>query len=183
LSELDEAWASALAEAEARARAAGRADISDYLALRGSNDLIRNTACDWLLGLFVLAAGKANRAGAAIAISNDAAHRFKVGNASMVGPRLCLSKGERLLTVELGWPRAPRDGFISGGGLACGNIKHRGIKTANEALRLISTSAAPSWLTGRDLETSRDAREFHAADAGSHLTLLLGDFRQLKTQS
>jgi hypothetical protein len=41
LSELDEAWTIALAEAEARARAAGRADISDYLALRGSNDLIR----------------------------------------------------------------------------------------------------------------------------------------------
>ena len=46
VSELDETWAAALAEAEGRARAAGRSDLSEYLALRSSNDLLRKTACD-----------------------------------------------------------------------------------------------------------------------------------------
>ena len=41
MSELDEAWALGIAEAEARARATGRADIAEYLALRSSNDLMR----------------------------------------------------------------------------------------------------------------------------------------------
>ncbi|HEX9629738.1 MAG TPA: hypothetical protein VF961_06950, partial [Pyrinomonadaceae bacterium] len=60
--ELDETWAAALAEAEAQARAAGRVDISEYLALRKSNDLLRKTACDWLLATFQNVAGEMNRA-------------------------------------------------------------------------------------------------------------------------
>ena len=92
MSELEEAWAVGLAEAEASARAAGRTDIADYLALRSSNDLIRKIAGDWLLTMFTTAAGEANRAGAAIQISTNAAHRFKVGNASMVGTRLSLGR-------------------------------------------------------------------------------------------
>ena len=110
MSELDEAWALALAKAEAHARAAGRTDISEYLVLRSSNDLIRKTASKWLLGMFATAAGEANRAGASIKISTEAAHRFKIGNASMVGSRLSLGSGVRMLLVEVGWPRLPHDG-------------------------------------------------------------------------
>jgi len=47
VSELDEAWALALAEAEQRARVAGRHDLAEYLALRNSNDLLRKTGIDW----------------------------------------------------------------------------------------------------------------------------------------
>src|SRR5437879_12504032 len=88
VSELDEAWALALAEAEKSARSAGRTDISSYLALRTSNDLLRKTGRDWLQETFTSVAGEANRAGAGIQISKDDGHRFKVGNASMVGSRL-----------------------------------------------------------------------------------------------
>src|SRR2546422_9990375 len=112
VSELDEAWTLALAEAEARARAAGRKDISEYLALRSSNDLIRKIASDWLLRMFAAIAGAANRAGASIQISKEDAHRFRVGQASMVGSRLSLRNGVRMVSVETGWPRTPRDGFI-----------------------------------------------------------------------
>src|SRR6185295_15682656 len=119
VSELEEAWTAGLAEAEARARAQGRADIADYLALRSSNDLIRRIAGDWLMNMFVTVAGEANRAGAAIQISTETSHRFKVGNASMVGTLLSLGSGVRRVLVEIGWPRTPRDGFIRGGGLAC----------------------------------------------------------------
>jgi hypothetical protein len=178
VSELEEAWALALAEAERRARAAGRTDISEYLALRNSNDMIRKIAGDWLLGIFTAAAGAANRAGAAIQISTEAGHRFRVGNASMVGSRLNLGSGVRLLSVEMGWPRAPRDGFIRGGGLACGYVKHRGIKSATEELRLVlGASGTPTWIVAGQ-HASPDAHprkphELHEVNVKKHVALLL----------
>jgi len=176
VSELDETWAFGLAEAEARARAAGRTDISEYLALRRSNDLIRKIGSDWLVGIFAAAAGEANRAGAAIKISTEDAHRFKVGHAGMVGSRLSLGSGVRMLIVEVGWPRVPRDGFIRGGGLACGNIKHRGIKSANEELRLVlSPSGTPRWIVEGKRGTPAEAHELHEADVRNHLAMLLDD--------
>ena len=182
MSELDEVWTLALAEAEARARAQGRTDIAAYLALRNSNDLIRSIAGDWLLTMFATAAGQANRAGAAIQISTEDAHRFKVGNASMVGKRLSLGSGVRMLLVEVGWPRTPRDGFIRGGGLACGNIKHVGIKAANEELRLVlDATGTPRWiLTGKpgshlEPDQTHKSRELREANVKAHLAVLLGD--------
>jgi hypothetical protein len=50
MSELEEAWEIALAEAKHRARGAGRADVANYLDLRSKNDLLRRTAIDWLIG-------------------------------------------------------------------------------------------------------------------------------------
>ncbi|HEY2974919.1 MAG TPA: hypothetical protein VGJ48_20560 [Pyrinomonadaceae bacterium] len=178
MSELDEAWAVALADAEARARAAGRTDVSEYLALRSSNDLIRKTASKWLLGMFAAAAGEANRAGGSINISTDDAHRFKVGNASMVGSRVSLGSGMRMLLVEVGWPRLPRDGFIRGGGLACGNIKHLGIKPADEELRLVlSSNGTPIWVVGKHGSPGKH-QELHEANVRKHIAILLDDSRK-----
>ncbi len=180
MSELEEAWAVGLAEAEDRARANGRADIADYLALRSSNDLIRKVAGDWLLGMFTTAAGDANRAGAAIQISTDDSHRFKVGNASMVGPRLSLARGVRRLLVEVGWPRTPRDGFIRGGGLACGQIKHLGIKPANNELRLVlNASGTPVWIV---IGKTDEPFELHESNVKEHLAILLDDSRGSRTR-
>ncbi len=187
MSELEEAWALALAEAERRARAAGRTDISEYLALRSSNDLIRKIAGEWLLGIFAAAAGAANRTGAAIQIFTDEGHRFGAGNASMVGRRLSLANGVRLLSVEVGWPRAPRDGFIRGGGLACGNIHHRGIKSATEELRLVlNANDTPIWIVEgkrasrnhpgerpHEIHGLHESHEFHEANVKKHVALLL----------
>ncbi|MEP6568748.1 MAG: hypothetical protein ABJC10_03155 [Acidobacteriota bacterium] len=180
MSELEEVWAMGLAEAEARARTQGRTDVAEYLALRNSNDLIRRIACDWLLTMFTTGAGEANRAGAAIQISREDAHRFKAGNASMVGVCLSLTSGVRKLLVEIGWPRTPRDGFIRGGGLACGNIKHVGIKPANEELRLVlNATSTPSWIvTGKH----EDPRELHELNLKDHLAILLDDSRNPRTR-
>lgn len=184
MSELEEAWAIGLAEAEARARAQGHTDIADYLALRSSNDLIRRIAGNWLLTLFTTIAGDANRAGAAIQISTDDAHRFKIGNATMAGSLLRLSNGVRKLLIELGWPRTPRDGFIRGGGLACGNIRHVGIKPANEELRLvIDASGVPSWIIITESSArieSRDLPRVHEVNAKRHIAILL-DSQTLRT--
>jgi hypothetical protein len=170
MSELEQAWAAALAEAEARARAAGRTDISEYLALRTSNDLLRNTGRDWLLETFRNIAGEANRQGGSIQLSTDDAHRFKVENATMVGSRLVLSSGVRKIHVETGWPRTPRDGFIRGGGLACAHINHVGFKSASEQLRLIlEPSGSPQWIVTR---RSEQHEEFHESDVRRHISIL-----------
>jgi hypothetical protein len=177
LSELDEAWALGLAEAERKARATGRTDIAEYLALRNSNDLIRQIARDWLLEMFTAAAGKANRDGAAIQLSREDAHRFKVGNARMVGSSLSLSCGVRRLIVEVGWPRTPSDGFIQGGGLARGHLKHVGIQTASEELRLILNAAGtPGWLVH---SKHNQPRELHESDVKDHVAILLDHAKHL----
>jgi len=146
MTELDEAWDLALADAKARARASGRRDIADYLDLRRQNDLLRRTATDWLIDRAVLVAGKANRAGAAIQIEQDDTHRFARGNATMVGKRVTLRQGVRAMTIESGWPRTPRDGIVRGGGLASANIKHFGRPRANAELLLMrAANGSPRW--------------------------------------
>ena len=173
MSELDEAWALGLAQAEARARAEGRTDIADYLALRTSNDLIDESPRSGSWTLFKTAAGEANRDGAAIQVAAADSHRFKVGNAFMVGRRVEFTRGVRVLQVEVGWPRTPSDGFIRGGGLASANIKHVGIKPANDELRLILNAAGtPSWMV--QLKHG-ERRELHEADVRKHVAVLLGD--------
>ena len=151
MTELDEAWELALAEATQRARASGRADIARYLDLRRRNDLLRSAATDWLHGAVLALAADANRAGAAIQIERHEDHRFKRGSATMVGRQLVLKKGVRALTIESGWPRAPRDGVVRGNGLACANIKHLGRPRLNVELLLKSSAkGSPQWLIVTD---------------------------------
>jgi hypothetical protein len=147
LSELDEQWTLALAEAERRARASGRSDVADYLSLRSANDLARSTGIEWLLATFQACAGEANRAGHSIQITHRDAHRFAVGNATMVGRLLNFNLGVRKLMIEAGWPRMPRDGFVRGGGLASAHIRHFGRRASDEELLLVrARDGAPAWL-------------------------------------
>lgn len=147
MSELDEAWALALAEAESRARAAGRGDIAEYLALRASNDLLRSTGIEWLVSTLTLMAGEANRRGASVSIQKNDTHRFSVGSATMVGPRVTFCSGVRKLTIEAGWPRTPRDGIVRGSGLACARVSHYGKRSQDEELLLVrSSNGTPEWL-------------------------------------
>jgi len=169
MSELDEAWAAALSEAEHRARLAGRNDVVEYLSLKNSNDLLRKAGVDWLIAGFTTLAGDANRAGASIQIANKADHRFAAGSSTMVGHLLTLSSGVRTLYVEAGWPRVPRDGFVRGGGLACANIRHLGIRQAGEELLLTKTkTGAPAWKS-----VSNKQLCLHEADMRHHIAILL----------
>ncbi len=169
MSELDEAWAAALSEAERRAKLAGRKDVAEYLSLKNSNDLLRKAGVDWLLAEFTSLAAEANRAGASIQSAKQEGHRFRTGSSTMVGHLLTFTNGVRTLFVEAGWPRTPRDGFVHGGGLAHANIRHLGIKTANEALLLVkSNTGAPAWKS-----ISRKHTFLHGSDMRRHLTILL----------
>ena len=170
MSELDEAWAAALREAEHKARLAGRRDVAEYLSLKNSNDLLRQAGIDWLLESFTTLAGQANRRGASIQISNVAGHRFKVATSTMVGRLLTLTNGVRTLYVEAGWPRVPRDGIVRGGGLACANIRHLGIKAASEVLHLLkSNNGTPAW----SVTSTRGKRSLLEADVREHIEILI----------
>jgi hypothetical protein len=131
--------------AEARGRAGG--DVAEYLEVRAANDRLREGAVAWLLDLFTAAAGELNRAGAGVQLSRADAHRFRVGAATMVGTRLVLSRGVRSLTVEAGWPRAPRDGIVRRGGLACARVSHFGAPSSDEELLLLPAAdgGEPCW--------------------------------------
>lgn len=173
MSELDEAWAAALLEAERQARLAGRKDIADYLSLRNSNDLLRKAGVDWLIAEFTILAGDANRAGASIQIATQEGHRFRTGNSTMVGHQLTLKNGVRTLFIEAGWPRTPRDGFVRGGGLACASIRHLGIRAANDEFLLTkSQNGAPAW------RSSASKHGLHEADIRRHLKILLDLHKQ-----
>jgi len=169
MSELDEAWAAALSEAEQKARVAGRGDVAEYLSLRNSNDLLRTAGIQWLIESFATAAGEANRAGAGIRIARTEGHRFRTGTSTMVGQLVTLSNGVRTLFVEAGWPRVPRDGIVRGGGLASANIRHLGIRAASEELLLAKTSSgAPGWKS-----ITNNRRHLHESDIQRHIAILL----------
>ncbi|HKR60264.1 MAG TPA: hypothetical protein VJS64_11070 [Pyrinomonadaceae bacterium] len=171
MSELDEAWALALAEAEARARLAGHVDIAAYLSLRNTNDLLRSTGIGWLLSCFENLAAEANRHGAGIQIVKEDHHRFQSENATMVGRLLTLKSGLRQLFVEAGWPRTPRDGIVRGGGLARANLRHFGLPSQSQELLLVLTSAgAPHWITTKH---SGSQAEIHESHLRTHINTLL----------
>jgi hypothetical protein len=177
LSELEAEWARRLAEAEARARHAGRSDVADYLALRALNDVARNVGIEWLLAAFTEHAGEANRTAtdASISVEHRDAHRFRVGNSQMVGRRLTLVAGVRSLTVEAGWPRTPRDGIVRGGGLAAARISHFGRRRDDDELLLVQNAAgdatAPCWFI-LDADGARRAA-FKEARVSQHVARLL----------
>lgn len=164
-------------EAEQRARSAGRGDVADYLLLRASNDAARSVGCAWLVETFQTIAGEANRAGSSLTVSAEDAHRFRVGNSTMVGRRLTLRAGVRSVTVEAGWPRAPRDGVVRGNGLARARVSHFGDRAAGEELLLVrSADGTPCWLAleGEEAYAPSSRQSFSEARARAHVARLLG---------
>jgi hypothetical protein len=142
----------------------------DYLSLRAANDELRERGVSGLIDALTAFAGEANRRGAAITVARTDAHRFRVGNSTMVGPRLVLSLGVRSLTVETGWPRLPRDGVVRGGGLACARLTHFGAPSAGEELLLVlDEEGAPLWLKTED---GRRRDEFLEDSLRRHVTKL-----------
>jgi hypothetical protein len=173
MSELEEAWEKALAQAKLRARSAGRADIAGYLDLRTRNDLLRRTAIDWLATMLISLAGEANRRGAGIQIERQDSHTFRRDSATMVGSQLTLRRGVRALLFESGWPRKPGDGFVSGDGLACANLKHFGRSRSNAELLLArSANGQPTWLI---IDTHQRRLSLTEAHVREHLSILLSE--------
>jgi hypothetical protein len=176
MSELETEWSQLLAEAERRAREHGRGDIVEYLNLRTLNDEARRIGIEWLLNAFASLAGEVNRAGAAIRVERTESHRFRVGASTMVGTLLTLRAGLRAMMIEAGWPRAPQDGIVRGGGLASARINHFGNRTAGAELLLMrgtERSAPPQWFIIDDEDVKTRRRPLFERDARRHLARLL----------
>ena len=157
----------------AGAHATGGGPLLNYLSLRAANDQLRERGVGALFEVFTALAGEANRRGAAVTLSRAEPHRFRVGNSTMVGTRLTLARGVRSLTVEAGWPRAPRDGIVRGGGLACARVTHFGAPAAGEDLLLVlDVGGTPVWVAPAE---GGAHRELTPERVCRHVLKLLGD--------
>lgn len=171
VSGFDEDYESRMAEAQTRARARGRGDVVEYLSLRAANDSVRTRGVEWLLDTFMIAAGELNRAGAGLTLARTDSHRFRVGNSTMVGARLTLSRGLRSLTIEAGWPRAPRDGIVRGGGLASARAGHFGDRKSDEEFLLVPAGLEDArWLV---VDNKGIRTELHEERLRAHVARLL----------
>ena len=160
MNELDEAWSQMLAAATANARSSGRGDVAEYLALKQSNDLVRQTGVDWLFNAFIEIASEANRQNPHIIIEREEPHEFELNRARMAGSLLRVRSGVRSLTVEAGWTRTPAHGFMRGGALAAARIRHFGRPKADIDLMLVKNEEVPGWqcATGENFD-SKSLRE------------------------
>ena len=166
MNELDEAWAQMLAGAIENAKASGRGDVADFLALKQSNDALRQTAVDWLFNSFIEIASEANRRNALVVIEREEPHEFPFNNAQMAGSLVRIRFGVRSMIVEAGWTRLPSHGFMRGGALAAARIKHFGMPEADDELVLVRSEEIPAW-------NSADGSRFGSQKLFEHIRLLL----------
>jgi len=171
MNELEQVWAQKLDEARAKAQTTGRADVAEYLNLRATNDLIRQTSVNWLLESLLEIAAEAIRGVVNITIETEHQHRFQFGNSNLAGSLVRLSQGVRCLTVEAGWTRAPADGFMRGGALAVARIAHFGMSKHNVELLLIQSDDSLNWFAV-DNDGKRDL--FNAKNLQRHFQILTG---------
>jgi hypothetical protein len=170
-------WAQMLAERGDRARAAGHHALADFIALKASNDEIRQRAVAWLLGSLVELAAHANRRNIPIEIDREEPHSFADSGANMVGVKASFRHGIRCLSVEAGWTRTPGDGFMRGGALAVAHLRHFGLKRHSVDLALRKDGDLPQWFA---VGTDGHAAAISDADLRRHISILIdhpnGDF-------
>jgi len=170
VSEIDDIWAEMLDKrGRDQAPAQGRV-MADFIALKATNDQVRQRAVDWLLGQFTEMAGVANRHNIPIEIERSDTHNFSAYGANMVGIKTNLRHGIRCLTIEAGWTRMPRDGFMRGGALAVARISHFGIKRHGADLALLKTGEVPAW---HEIDRENVARPIELTDLRRHMAVLI----------
>ena len=99
----------------------------------------------WLFDSAIEIAAEVNRDHTALTIERQEPHSFAFSGANMVGSLVRFRQGLRCLSIEAGWTRTPKDGFMRGGALAHARFVHFGLPGENEELFLVITSGAPQW--------------------------------------
>lgn len=171
MNELEEVWAQTLNAALAKAQASGNRDVAEYLALKATNDMIRQTSVKWLFDSLLEIAAFENRNDSRIVIENNNSHQFAFKNANLVGASLSFRQGVRCLSVEAGWTRTPADGFMRGGALAVARILHFGISKHNSELSLVMENNSPNWFS-IDADGKREI--FDSRNLNEHFQVFLG---------
>lgn len=147
MDELSEVWEELIAAAAKNPQAVNQEGLAEFLAVKTANDAIRDSAVRWLLDTMRTAAEHANRKNVRIEIETEDAHRFSIGAMHLGGSLLRFRQGIRCMTVEAGWTRTPRDGFMRAGALALARITHFGIARHNAELHLLKYEDRPQWFT------------------------------------
>ena len=155
------------------ARASGRDDIADYLALKAANDSVRQREIDALFKAFIGVALSAENVERNVTVERESPHSFELDAAKMKGSLLRMARGLRCLTLEAGWTRGPGDGFMRHGALAVARITHFGIPEKNAGLMLRPHGDAHSWFEIRNDVISKIP--FKPEDVVSHLAIFLSD--------
>ena len=171
MNELDEVWARKLSEARLKAQTSGSVDVAEYLALKATNDMIRQTSVNWLSESLLEIVNQSNQGGSRITIETENPYRFAFRNAHLVGSLISFRQGVRCLTVETGWTRTPADGFMRGGALAAARILHFGISKHNAELVLVLEKNTPSWFSV-DIAGKREL--FDAKNLQRHFQVFIG---------
>lgn len=165
----NELWDDLPAEMIDFVRTLARHDLAGVIALKASNDEIRNRAVEWLIGIFSELAGQLNRRNIPIEIERQEPHSFPAFKANMVGVKVNFRYGIRCLTVEAGWTRLPSDGFMRGGALAVAHISHFGLKRHSTDLALLKIDDRPQW---HSIDSNNVARPAEVTDLARHLAIL-----------
>lgn len=171
MGELGNTWTRDLEESIRRVKAAGRFEVADYLSLKASNDAVRTRSVKWLFDTVTAIVEAFNGHGAGIEIKSADKHLFRLGKSHLRGTILELRKGLRCLTIEAGWTRLPRDGFMRGGALACARISHFGFPKNEERLELLRFENAPYWFS---VEDKKQRVSFTAQSLKKHFEVFLG---------
>lgn len=171
VNELDEIWTEMIEKAIADARKNDRHDVAAYLTLKATNDLIRSTSVRWLFDSLVEIVARHNRGIANVQIEKENPHNFAFGQANMVGSMLRLRLGLRCLTLEAGWTRTPKDGFMTGGALAVAQITHFGIREKNASLVLLREDDLPQWFS---VDRSDKKQVFDSRHLQKHFQIFKG---------
>jgi hypothetical protein len=144
--------------------------VADFIALKATNDEIRQRAVDGLIASFTELAAHANRHNVPIEIDRKEPHNFAAYGANMVGIKTSFRHGIRCLSVEAGWTRLPGDGFMRGGALAVAHVRHFGLKQHGMDLALLKTDERPAWF---EIDSDNTARPVKLESFIRHMSLLI----------
>lgn len=173
MSDFEDLVASKIVDAIENARASGRDDIADYLALKAANDSVRQREMDELFRAFIGIALSAENVARNVQVERESPHSFLYRDANMKGSLLRITRGLRSLTVEAGWTRAPGDGFMRLGAMAVARLMHYGMPDKNAVLVLKRNGNEHSWFELINDKVATVA--FRPQDIQRHFEIFLND--------
>ena len=173
MNDFEQLLAAKFEDAIDNARASGRDDIADYLALKAANDAVRQRETDDLFKAFISLALTAENVARNVLVEREAPHDFLYRDANMKGALVRMTRGVRSLTVEAGWTRAPGDGFMRLGAMVVARISHFGIPEKNVVLMLRQHGDGYSWHEQKESEVAKTP--FGPEEVERHLSIFLSD--------
>jgi hypothetical protein len=170
VAEISEFWSEIVGGNAGEKDSSDRRIVSDFIALKATNDEIRSRAVEWLIASFTELAAHANRHNIPIEIERKEPHNFPAYGANMVGIKTEFRHGIRCLSVEAGWTRTPSDGFMRGGALAVAHIRHFGLKQHSTDLALLRSDDRPQWF---HIDNDNTARPIEVKNLIRHMSILV----------